>query len=211
LGIDGILRRLGGRMIHATVPPSIQRSFVMYAPFPNPVPPAAPPVRSRGAKVVAGMLAAAVALATFAVWFQWRQTRRCLGFYGGDVARLVQAAPRVELWQLAPGGGPSRPEAVRRIDVSEAPGLVHLRRGLVEDANFAWGSAADAARDRTWSLALAFSEAGASPAVLVFDTGSAAPAVAVAGRPGLLVPGPIAAGLRRWLADTAAAGAAATR
>ena len=178
----------------------------MHAPAPIPASAPARPARSRGTAVVAGMLAAAVALATFAVWFQWRQTRRCLDFYGSDVAQLVQAAPRVELWQLAPGAGPSRPEAVRRIDVSQAPGLVHLRRGLVEDANFAWATTADAARDRTWTLALAFSAAGATPAVLVFDTGSAAPAVAVAGRPGLLVPGPIAAGLRRWLAETAAAG-----
>lgn len=162
--------------------------------------------RSRGTMVVAAMLAAALALAAFAVWFQWRQTRRCLDFYGADVARLVQTAPRVELWRLGPAAGPSAPEPRRRIDVSQAPGLVHLRRGLVEDANFAWDAPPDPGLPRTWSLALAFSaEPGSVPAVLVFDTGEA-PAVAVAGRTEIMVPGPIAAGLRKWLAEADARG-----
>jgi hypothetical protein len=152
--------------------------------------------------VVAIMLAAALGLAAFAVWFQWRQTRRCLDFYGGDVARLVQTAPRVELWRLAPTAEPSSPEPRERIDVSQAPGLVHVRRGLVEDANFAWDSPPAPGLPQTWSLALAFfAVPEATPAVLMFDTGDEAPAVAVAGRTGIMVPGPIAAGLRKWLAE----------
>jgi len=152
------------------------------------------------------MLAAGLVLAAFAVWFQWRQTRRCLGFYGGDVARLVQAAPRVELWILDPAAGTAPPEPLRRIDVSRAPGLVHLRRGLVEDANFSRDPAAGRGSRPAWSVALAFFAAPeATPAVLLFDTESEPPTVAVAGRPGTLAAGPIAAGLRRWLTETAAA------
>jgi len=168
--------------------------------------------RSRGTTVVAGMLAAAVGLAAFAVWFQWRQTRRCLDFYGGDVARLVQAAPRVELWRLAPAAGPSAPEPRERIDVSRAPGLVHLRRGLVEDANFVWNAPRARGVPQTWTSGLAFfGEPGAAPAVLLFDTSKEAPAVAVAGRSGFLVPGPIAAGLDKWLAEANATGTASGR
>jgi len=80
------------------------------------------------------MLAVGLLLALFAVWFQWRQTRRCLDFYGPLAARHIQSAPRVELWEL--DGRPDTPG--RRIDITSARGLVHLRRGLVEDANFTW-------------------------------------------------------------------------
>lgn len=86
------------------------------------------------------------------------------------------------------------------------PGLVHLRRGLVEDANFTWDAPTEPGQPRAWSLALAFfAEPEPLPAVLVFDTGET-PAVAVAGRTGIMVPGPIAAGLRKWLAEADARG-----
>lgn len=174
----------------------------MHAPFSTPAPPTTPPARSRGTAVVAGMLATALALAAFAVWFQWRQTRRCLDFYGGDVARLVQAAPRIELWRLDPTTGDAPPQPRTRTVVTTAPGIVHLRRGLVEDANFVWNGRASPGGRPTWSVALAFfPETGAEPAVLLFDTGAENPAVGVAGRPGFMVPGAIAAGLRTWLAE----------
>ena len=174
----------------------------MHAPFSSPASPTTPPARSRGTAVVAGMLATALALAAFAVWFQWRQTRRCLDFYGGDVARLVQTALRVELWRLDPTTGDAPPQPRMRTVVTTAPGIVHLRRGLVEDANFVWNGRASPGGRPTWSVALAFfPETGAEPAVLLFDTGAETPAVSVAGRPGFMVPGAIAAGLRTWLAE----------
>ena len=116
-----------------------------------------------GTRLVLGLVLLALGLAAFAVWFQWGQTRRCLAFYGPAAARSIQAAPRVELWSLAADRGGVRAEA--RLDISRAPGLVHLRRGLIEDVNFRWNDVrqeggADPARGRLapaeWDEAIAF-------------------------------------------------------
>ena len=165
------------------------------------------PLRRPGTQVVCGILGIAVCLAAFAIWFQWRQTRRCLDFYGATVARSIQSAPRVELWDLAAGGDLARPEPVHRLDVSTARGLVHLRRGLVEDANFAWG---DAAAAPSWDVALAFFNAAAADqpdAVLAFDLDAAGGALAVPGRPGVVGLGRLRTGLQAWLEATRAAAA----
>jgi hypothetical protein len=79
-----------------------------------------------------------VAAGLTGVWFQRHQTRRCLEYYGPVAARRISAAPVVELLLLEPGPAAGRLAARTRIDASQAPGLVHMRRGLVEDANFSW-------------------------------------------------------------------------
>lgn len=159
-----------------------------------------------GSTLVVGLVGLAAALAVFAVWFQWNQTRRCLEFYGPAVARSVQAAPRVELWTLQVDAAGRQLVARDRIDVSAARGLVHLRRGLVEDANFDWQSpSADRRSPADWDAALAFFAAGPAepPAVLAFDLDEAA-AVTVVGQPGRVTLGRLAKGLRRWLEATRA-------
>ena len=65
-----------------------------------------------GSALVIALVGLAAALAVFAIWFQWNQTRRCLGFYGPAVARSVQAAPRVELWTL-------QVDATGRLDLAD--------------------------------------------------------------------------------------------
>lgn len=149
------------------------------------------------------MLALGVALGVFAIWFQWGQTRRCLAFYGSEAAHRIQVAPRIELWRLEPAGAAVRPEADRRIDVSRARGLVHLRRGLVEDANFGWPESPSADRNGS-AVALAFFDSidDADPGtVVIMHLDERGGRLEVAGRPGGLVLGRIAAGLRKWLAD----------
>jgi len=199
--------------------------------------PAANATPGGGTRLVVGLLALATALAMFAVWFQWRQTRRCLEFYGAEQARRIQSSPRVELWLLANGGVNGReppdgldgkahcgsPERLelrpsRRLDVSRAKGLVHLRRGLVEDANFVWKGVDSGTSDGCWDVALAFfdSEAAAVPECVVLvafappavDGGpgsAAAPGrLAILGRPATLPLGRIEAGLRTWINATLA-------
>jgi hypothetical protein len=147
--------------------------------------------------------------------YQREQTRRCLAFYGTEVARMVASAPVVEVMALGAGAEPGALVAVDRFDVSRAPGLVHLRRGLVEDANFRWSSPAVAGSGRlpatAWDRALVFSDpaAGRAPVILVVDlataTGSAGGSnddggnLAVVGRPGRIRLGRIARGLDTWL------------
>lgn len=159
--------------------------------------------RPSGAWLVGGMLALGVALAAFAIAWQWGQTRRCLSFYGSENAHRIQSAPRVELWRLAPGAH-LPPPADERTDISQARGVVHLRRGLVEDANFAWDQ--PPAPEPAPAVALAFFDhaADAEPAtVLVVRLGDAGGVLEVAGQPGSVALGRIAGGLRKWLADAA--------
>jgi len=155
-----------------------------------------------GRHAVFAMVGIAVLLACFAVWFQWNQTRRCLALYGPTAARAIQTAGRVELWSLVADEG--RPRAATRLDVSRAPGLVHLRRGLVEDANFSWGSAPGgplAARD--WDAALAFYQPDSPDprAVVAIDLDGAG-WLTVVGRPGRIGLGRLAGGLRTWIRAT---------
>ena len=159
-----------------------------------------------GAWVVAAMLGLGVALAVFALWFQWRQTRRCLAFYGSEAAHRIQVAPRVELWCANPAGVVTRPAPEHRLDISTARGLVHLRHGLVEDANFAWGDAApEAGDDPTIALAFFDGEAADCPrTVLVVRLDEHGGWLEVVGRPGRLALGRIATGLRTWLIDVLA-------
>jgi hypothetical protein len=163
-----------------------------------------------GGRLVLGMLVVGLLLALFAVWFQWRQTRRCLDFYGPLAARHIQSAPRVELWEL--DGRPDAPR--RRIDITSARGLVHLRRGLVEDANFIWpafrwSATADAtAGGPAWDVALAFfeSDAATEPGTLLLIDFARSPdrggRLAVAGRPEAAGLGRLHRGLWQWIEAT---------
>jgi hypothetical protein len=163
--------------------------------------------RPSGTWIVAGMIALAMVLAAFAVWFQWGQTRRCLAFYGSEAAHRIQLAPRVELWRIGGDGAARPPTPGDRTDVSGARGLVHLRRGLVEDANFSWDDPDRAAGDpaaEPWALAFFDDVAGLEPGtVVIIRLDAAGGSLAVAGRPGILTLGRLAAGLRTWLADVA--------
>jgi hypothetical protein len=166
-----------------------------------------------GMTLVIGLVILGISLASFAIWFQRHQTRRCLEFYGSSVARRIQTAPRVELWEplsgntagntvgnsdgegeLAPRSG-----AALRFDVSRARGLVHLRRGLVEDANLDW---AKRAASGPWNAALAFYDRpdDAEPAaVLAFDFDAAGGTLTLVGGGKPVGLGRLEKGLRAWL------------
>ena len=159
----------------------------------------------RGTWLVAGLLLLGLAAAITGVWFQRHQTRRCLEFYGPVAARRIAAAPTVELLLLQPGTGPGRLAAQTRIDVSKAPGLVHLRRGLVEDANFSWRASDGAVPERlpseSWDVALVFREPLGST-TLAIDFDPLGGALAVVGQPGRIGLGRIGPGLEKWIRST---------
>ena len=172
---------------------------------------------SRGTWLVAALLLLGLAAAVTGIWFQWQQTRRCLDFYGPAAARRIAAAPTVELLLVQPGAEPGRLVARSRIDISKAPGLVHLRRGLVEDANFNWqgtdaraggGGAGGAATGRlpneSWDVALVFSEP-LGQTTLVIDLDPAGGSLAAVGQPGRIGLGRIGPGLEKWVRSTLAA------
>ena len=169
---------------------------------------------SRGTWLVAALLLLGLAAAITGIWFQWQQTRRCLEFYGPAAARRIAAAPTVELLLMQPGAEPGRLVARSRIDISKAPGLVHLRRGLVEDANFSWqgtdarASGGGAAPERlpleSWDVAIVFSEP-LGRTTLVIDLDPAGGSLAAVGQPGRIGLGRIGPGLEKWVRSTLAA------
>lgn len=158
---------------------------------------------TRGRSLVVGLVLLGLLGAAAGIAYQRLQTRRCLDFYGPNVARLVNAAARVELLRLAPGAASGRLVAREVRDITLAKGLVHLRRGLVEDANFDWQPSADAGRlpDDAWDLALVFTDPDVpgdrAAIVLDLDDGGS---LAVVGRPGRVRLGRIAPGLKKWIA-----------
>jgi hypothetical protein len=178
----------------------------------RPTPPQTASVRAvgtpRGSWLVAGLLLLGLAAAITGIWFQWQQTRRCLAFYGPAAARRIAAAPTVELILVQPGAGLGRLVAQTRIDISKAPGLVHLRRGLVEDANFNWQPSGGAVPERlpleSWDVAIVFGEPIGST-TLVIDFDPAAGSLAVVGQPGRIGLGRIGPGLEKWIRSTLSA------
>ena len=165
--------------------------------------------------LVIGLLALGLLAAGIGVWFQWQQTRRCLAFYGTRATEQISKSPFVEMWQLKPLSGgrhTGRLEAVLVEDITEAKGLVHLRRGLVEDANFQWveGNTERAPlADAAWDLALVFFDSkqknGSERTVVVIDFGenSQKANLTVVGRPGRVALGKMGKGLKTWVESTA--------
>ena len=170
--------------------------------------PHAPPAATAvGTRLVIGLVLLGIAAAATGIWYQRGQTRRCLAFYGADAARRITAAPRVELLQIAATAAPGRLRAVGSREITTAKGLVHLRRGLVEDANFKWDDEADGAPSvrlpaEAWDFALVFSDpaAGAGATMtLVVDFDDRGGHVAVVGRPGRIGLGRLERGLKKWV------------
>ena len=165
--------------------------------------------------LVIGLLALGLLAAGIGVWFQWQQTRRCLAFYGTRATEQISKSPFVELWQLKPLSGgrhTGRLEAVLVEDITEAKGLVHLRRGLVEDANFQWaeGTAEHVPLpDAAWDLALVFfdskqrNESERTVVVIDFGENSQKANLTVVGRPGRVALGKMGKGLKTWVESTA--------
>lgn len=177
--------------------------------------------QSSGVGLVIGLVALGCCLGGFAVWFQWQQTRRCLEFYGPHVASAISLAPRVEIWDLEPvaaeqANAATRLRVVRRLDASRAAGLVHLRRGLVEDGNFAWSTAEPAERLPTadWRVAICFfsaaTDADPTAVIALAIDPEGRGAATIPGRPGRITLGRIGRGLRTWLESTRAAGGTPT-
>ncbi len=160
----------------------------------------------RGTALVVGLILLGLAAALTGIWFQRSQTRRCLGLYGPEAARRVTTAPSVVLMRLAASPAAGRLVAIDQRDISDAKGLVHVRRGLVEDANFAWerSSGFDSKRlpDDSWDYAISFADdpagqGGSTSLVIDFDDQGGT--LAVVGRPGRVGLGRIERGLRTWI------------
>lgn len=106
--------------------------------------------------------------------------RRAISLWGTEAAELFQQAPQVELLKLQPfdeandtGAEPLLAAAgtkfaiVARRDISQTPGLIHLRHSLISDNSFNWSAPLDDCRP-DWAYALRFSK-GQRSATLLLD------------------------------------------
>jgi hypothetical protein len=150
-----------------------------------PPPPAKATTPDLGGKIVViGVFVVALAAASFALWWNINRARRSLEFWGKDAVRLIQHGKAVELLELQPAETPAnsladqpstaenpaaeiryqdRPLVVkRRLDLSQARGLVHARHALTDDASFVWDDAVNASQPATWDYAIRFSQTPAA-------------------------------------------------
>jgi hypothetical protein len=148
-----------------------------------PQPPAKATTSDLGGKIVViGVFVVALLAASFALWWNINRARRSLEFWGKDAVKLIQHGKAVELLELQPAATPAaenpagelryqdRPLVVkRRLDLSQARGLVHARHALTDDASFVWDDAVSGSQPATWDYAIRFS---ASPAATSADASS---------------------------------------
>jgi hypothetical protein len=144
------------------------------------------PMLDRGKLAVLTMFAVALAAAMFAWWWNYSRGQRALEFYGPKAAHLIRTAPKVELLlvgisdadpvETLPESGP----VMRVIDISRAPGLVHARTALLDDASYDWNAVA---LPQEFEHCLRFSD-GKDQVVLAFGTPSGRILIEGSGRGG---------------------------
>ncbi|MDZ4817611.1 MAG: hypothetical protein SGJ20_01420 [Planctomycetota bacterium] len=99
---------------------------------------------NRGKSIILLMFVAAVLAAVGAIWYQYHTTRRPLEFWGARTARIINLAPQVKLKKMSESGrGLAGAESeiangANYRDISQARGLVHFRRSLIEHDSFLW-------------------------------------------------------------------------
>ena len=128
-------------------------------------------MKNRGVILVLFLLAAGMAATGGAIWYQHRQSRQMLRFWGPDVAQLIDSAPKVELFALSSGNVPAveenNPASSAAIDISDARGLIHFRRSLLEDGSFdAVNVEQSVPSEADWDYAVRFSNADSSVLVV---------------------------------------------
>lgn len=154
--------------------------------------------------MVLGLLALGFGLAAFALAFQWRQTRGCLGFYGsrlaqGDLDR--SAGGGLAAVRRSDPGPPRRARTVRRLPGggARAPAPWAGRgRELRLDA----ATRGRAASQASWTVALAFfaDPQGEPTGILAIGAEPAGGSLCVVGRPGRIGLGRLERGLATWIA-----------
>ena len=121
--------------------------------------------RMNGKLLILGILAVAVAAATFAWRYQQARGYRVLAALGSPAAVLIRLAPEIELWQLERvEASVDQSEAwsldgvdygvVDQRDLSHGSGIVHARQALIEDRSYVWGHVEQV--PNTWTHALRF-------------------------------------------------------
>src|SRR5262245_41294466 len=123
---------------------------------------------SRGKLIVLAILLLAVGLAVVNMIVQTRASGRAVAHWGPEASHLILSAGGAEILKLEPvlPDSPVKPKTeyldtsaqrfaiVRRRDISQAPGVLHVRRALVADSLYDWEAAsAVPGQSPTWRYA----------------------------------------------------------
>ncbi len=134
-----------------------------------------------GKWIILSFFSVALAMAVSAWAYYYFQQRRPMELWGADTARLILQAPKVEGWRLsvaledpasAEGNaqtitvGSQRLTIIERRELTDARGLLHFRKGLLNDRCFDWNADVSAATN-DWRYGLRFSD-GDAQATLLF-------------------------------------------
>ena len=100
-----------------------------------------------GRNAVIAMLLVGLLATGFAWWWNFNRGRDSLTFFGAEGARIIRMAPKVEILVPVTDEAAGEPtgnvmrrygaHAVRRVDVSQARGLIHARTSLLSDSSYA--------------------------------------------------------------------------
>jgi hypothetical protein len=94
--------------------------------------------------------------------------RRAIAWWGSAGMELIAYAPRVDALRISPlpaepntetetvTFGSQKYRALRRQDVTQWPGIDHVRHGLLQDVNFNWDNTSPRFNDIKWEYALEF-------------------------------------------------------
>lgn len=134
---------------------------------------------NRGKLVVIFIFAVALAMAGFALWWNWGLGRRSLEYWGQESGLAIRDARTVKLMRLVVQHGDSAGvgevfrldgrtwKVVQTKDVSSAQGLVHARHAFLEDASFQWEQPVDFSLP-DWQYAVRF-QADQGHATILLD------------------------------------------
>ena len=139
-------------------------------------------VEAQGKHVIIFIFGTALAAAIFAWSFQYMRGRHILELWGADNARLIRVeAEQIQLLSLLPADDaadavPQRNltiddqsfAVVEAAEITDAPGIIHAKQSLIEDASFQWDKPRGECPPR-WQFALEF-RAGQHVATVLIDT-----------------------------------------
>jgi len=121
-----------------------------------------------GTKLVAGLAVLALTLGVVSWWYRFESAHRSTEFWGPTAAELIARPSEVTASTLVSEGsadgsshapqeilvlGPQQLLVTDAHDVTDIPGMVHLRNSLLSDGNYYWTTEATAPR---WQWCLQF-------------------------------------------------------
>lgn len=136
------------------------------------------PSISRGAATILIMVTVALGLSIFAAWYRYQTGDDALRFWGADIALKIRRAPTVELLAIEPAVDEAEGAALvivdqpyritKKVDLSKAPGLIHARHALLEDASLDL-DAPPPASTPNWTRLLRFTDQKGDAAQIAVD------------------------------------------